>query len=418
VTAAEGYNLLSRDDLTTRSLARLVRDLGGVPELLEVREGPPVSVVVRTCGRPALLAEALASLAASTYRHVQLVLVNDGGPPVSPPADFPLPVRAVELPVRQGRAAAANAGIAAASGAFVGFLDDDDLLEPEHLATLAGLVAGTGARVVYSDAAVGVYEPDPARGWRQVERRLPYSRDFDPDLLLLDNYIPFNTLLVERELLLSCGSLDAAALDPGPLDPTLPFFEDWDLLIRLAQRAPFLHCRQVTCEYRHFRGGGHVFGERPRERPDFLATKARVLARHRDLLTAERLAVVVDRLRAEEVAAREAERGAGEAARRAERERLLAEDAFHRAHGEVTALRGERERLAVEIATLAEVAAARDRELQRLFGEEAALRRAVEERDEHLRRVYAEIERLEALLAAMRATRAWRLHEWLERRRA
>jgi LmbE family N-acetylglucosaminyl deacetylase/glycosyltransferase involved in cell wall biosynthesis len=413
VSAAEAYRALERDDLTTRSLARLVRDLGGVPELLALREGPPVSVVVRTCDRPALLAEALASLAASTYRAVELVLVTDGGPPARLPDGFPFPVRSVHLPERRGRADAANAGIAAATGAYVGFLDDDDLLEPEHLATLAGLVAGAGTRVAYTDAAVGVYAPDPERGWLQVERRLPYSRDFDADLLLLDNYIPFNTLLIERELLLAAGGPG-----PGPLDPTLPFFEDWELLIRLAQRTPFLHCRQVTCEYRHFRGGGHVFGERPRERPDFLAVKARVLDRHRGLLTAERLAAAIDRLRGEEVAAREAERGARDAARRAEQDRLLAEDAYHRTHGEAAALRGERERLLAEVATLGDVAAARERELQRLFGEEAALRRGVEEREEHLRRVYAEIERLEALLAAMRATRAWRLHEWVERRRA
>ena len=35
-------------------------------------------------------------------------------------------------------------------------------------------------------------------GWVCRERRLPYSRDFDPDVLLVDNYIPFNTLLIER----------------------------------------------------------------------------------------------------------------------------------------------------------------------------------------------------------------------------
>src|SRR5688500_12390454 len=186
---------------------------------------------------------------------------------------------------------AANAGIAAATGSFVSFLDDDDLVEPEHLATLAGLTAAAGARVVYTDAAVGVYELDPDGGWRQAERRLPYSRDLDPELLLLDNSIPFHTLLVEREL-------PRAA---GPLDPSLPFFEDWDLLIRLSRLAPFHHLARVTCEYRHFRGGGHVFGERPRERPDFLAVKQRVLERHRALLTPETLARVVDRLRAEVV---------------------------------------------------------------------------------------------------------------------
>ncbi len=50
-----------------------------MPELDSVREGPLVSIVVRTKDRPALLAEALASIAASTYRRLEVVLVNDGG---------------------------------------------------------------------------------------------------------------------------------------------------------------------------------------------------------------------------------------------------------------------------------------------------------------------------------------------------
>ena len=303
IGAAEAYTRLMLADFTTRSPSRLVRDLGGVPSLVEVREGPLVSVVVRTCERPALLAEALASLAASTYRRVELVLVNDGGGAAPVPDGFPFPVRRADLTPRRGRAGAANAGVEAATGDLVGFLDDDDLLEPEHLATLVGLLGAAGVRAAYTDAAVGVYELDE-QGWRQVERRLPYSRDFDPDLLLLDNYIPLHTLLVERELLRRAG----------PFDPDLPFFEDWDLLIRLAALAPFHHLAAVTCEYRHFRGGGHVLGERPRERPDFLAMKQRVLARHRERLTTEALARAVDRLRDEAVGAGEAAAAARHAA--------------------------------------------------------------------------------------------------------
>jgi LmbE family N-acetylglucosaminyl deacetylase len=415
VTAAEGYRELGRDDFTTRSLSRLVRELGGAPELLEVREGPLVSVIVRTCDRPALLAEALASLAASTYRRAELVLVNDGGAPPVLPDGFPFPLRRVDLAPRQGRAAAANAGVAAATGAFVGFLDDDDLVEPEHLATLAGLTAAAGARIVYTDAAVGIYELDPEAGWREVERRLPYSRDFDPDLLLLDNYIPFHTLLIERELLRAAG----------PLDVGLPFFEDWDLLIRLSRLAPFHHFAQVTCEYRHFRGGGHVFGERPRERPDFLAVKRRVLERHHALLTPELLARVVDRLRAEVVAAAEEARSSRNAAEEAAEEaarqtaaRGKAEEEYHRSRGEALALGAERERLLADLSRLEETAAGRATELTRLFAAERELRDHAADQEEHLGRCYAEIERLNGLLASMRDTRAWRLHEWLERRRA
>lgn len=411
VELAEGYRRLRPDDFTTRSPAQLVRHLGGFPEVSEVREGPLVSVIVRTRDRPELLAEALASLADGEYRRVEVVLVNDGGAPPPVPADYPLPMVRVDLAESRGRAGAAQAGVAAASGAYVAFLDDDDLAAPEHLATLAGLVQAAGVRVAYTDAAVAVYELDAtgggAGGWVCRERRLPYSRDFDPDVLLVDNYIPFNTLLIERALFAQAG----------PFDASLPFFEDWDFLIRLAAITPFHHLARVTCEYRHFRGGvHHVFGERPRERGDFLEVKARVLARHADRLRPDVLARAVDTLRSEVVDERErrasAEREAtyqrgALAATRGEldavaRQRFLWEERFHALNGELEGFRAGHAKLTAE--------------LQRLYDEERRLRAGLDDQTAHLGRTYAEIERLNRLIRDMEATRAWRLHQWLQRK--
>ncbi len=303
VKAAESYRRLTAEDFRLRGMAALIEDLGGQAKLVAVEEGPLVSVVVRTKDRPQFLAEALASVVRSTWRRLEVVLVNDGGAAPELPPDFPFLVRRVDLHPGRGRAGAANAGIAEASGEYLTFLDDDDVVEPEHFATLVALVRSKGVRVAYSDAAVGIYQLDGTCGWKEVERRLPYSRDFDPDLLLFDNYIPFHTLIFERHL------LD----DVGPLDEQLPFFEDWDFLIRLASKTPFHHLAQVTCEYRHFRGAGHhILGNRPREATDFLAMRAKVIGKHVASREPERIARVVDQLRAETVAAEEQGRNAGD----------------------------------------------------------------------------------------------------------
>jgi LmbE family N-acetylglucosaminyl deacetylase len=369
VKAAEGYRRLTVQDFVTNSRAALIRRLGGVPELHDVTDGPMISVIVRTRDRPTLLGEALASLAAGTYRRVEVIVVNDGGEPPKIPEGFPLPVAVVDLPENLGRAAAANAGLERADGEWIAFLDDDDVAEPEHLATLAGLSSAAGTRVVYTDAAVAVFELDPDSGWREVVRKLPYSRDFNPELLLFDNYIPFNTLLIERALFDEIGEFDTS----------LPFFEDWDMLIRLAAVAPFHHVPQVTAVYRHFRGGTHILGERPTERSDFLAMKARIIAKHRDRHSPEITARVVDSLRAETVAAAEAA-----ASRRSE-------------------LESERTRFEHDRASLTEAL-----ELHRS---------ALAEQDENAQRLYAEIERLNGLIEEMKGTKAWKLHRTLERLR-
>ena len=378
VRAAEAYRRLSAEDFQTRGPARLIAELGGAPQTLTVEEGPRLSVVLRTKDRPQLLAEALASLAASSYRRAEVVLVNDGGEPPGLPADFPLPIERVELATNQGRAAAANAGVAAASGDYVTFLDDDDLVEPEHLATLAGLVRAAGVRIAYSDAAVGVYELDAAEGWRCAERRLPYSRDFDPELLLFDNYIPFNTLLVERGLFAEAGDFDRE----------LPFFEDWDYLIRLSALTPFHHLARVTCEYRHFRGGGHhVLGDSSRRRADFLEMKARVLAKHAGRHTPDATARVIDRLRAEHVASEEE-------AGRLRRELRHGEERYHRLNGRLAG---------VEVHS------------QVLEESERRARADLRQREDEIRQTHNEIERLAQLIRAMESTKAWRLHQWWQR---
>jgi LmbE family N-acetylglucosaminyl deacetylase/FtsZ-binding cell division protein ZapB len=413
VKLAEGYRRLRVEDFSTRSPAQLIRHLGGFPEIAEVREGPKVSVIVRTRNRPDLLAEALDSLARQEYRRAEVVLVNDGGDPPSLPDGFPLPVVRVDLETNRGRAGAAGAGVAASTGNYVAFLDDDDLAAPEHLGALATLVQTPGVRVAYSDAAVAVYELDESAGrWVCRDRRLPYSRDFDPDVLLVDNYIPFNTLLIERGLF----------AEAGPFDPALPFFEDWDYLIRLSALTPFHHLRRVTCEYRHFRGGGHhIFGERPRERADFLSVKARVLAKHAARLGPDALARAVDTLRAEAVheredrltARREVADSRGELSElrttvdrlvreneAANRERFDWEERYHSLNGQLDAVRQENLRLRAD--------------LQRLYDQEGKLRDNLNEQLVRLKQTYGEIERLNALIKQMEASRAWRVHSWVQ----
>ena len=97
-------------------------------------DGPLFTVVVPTHDRPQLLAEALESIREQTERSWQCVVVDDAG---TIPAAIPDDPRflLIRLPTTHGPAAARNAGLAAARGQYVCFLDDDDVFVPTRLSS-------------------------------------------------------------------------------------------------------------------------------------------------------------------------------------------------------------------------------------------------------------------------------------------
>jgi glycosyltransferase involved in cell wall biosynthesis len=228
------------------------------PRRIEIVNDPlPVSVIVRTKDRQDLLTEAVASIRATGY-PVEIVVVNDGG--ARPHIDG---VTAVEHETSRGRSEAANAGVRAAKNDYIVFLDDDDLFYPEHVATLANAARGSNAAGWYSDAVSAFID-----GARRETMRI-YARDFDRELLLIDNYIPLPTLLHRR----------ADFLELGGFDPAFDLFEDWDFLIRLAQRGDFIRVPRITCEIRHIKGSGSVIGSNPEGSAAFRANTPRSWAR-------------------------------------------------------------------------------------------------------------------------------------------
>ena len=99
-------------------------------------ENPTVSVLVPVYMGERFIAEAIESALNQTYRHLEVVLVNDGSPDKS--SDVirrylsDSRVRYLEQP-NGGVAAARNSALRASSGKYVAFLDQDDLWLPDKL---------------------------------------------------------------------------------------------------------------------------------------------------------------------------------------------------------------------------------------------------------------------------------------------
>jgi GT2 family glycosyltransferase len=225
--------------------------------------GPAVSVVVRTKDRPAELRRALASVAAQTRPPRQVVIVNDGGGEIGDVVDETLPdlsVTVVEFAAGVGRSRAAQAGLEAATGDLVCFLDDDDELDADHLEALVATLRRTGGRVAHADVRCmtegSTGEPTLLAG------------PLDPWRLPFENTMPIMSVLFDRALAVEAGGFDAA----------MEYFEDWDLWLRLARLTTFEHCPRVTSTY-HVRAAESGMAGRHRWPP-----LAHIFTRHRDAI--------------------------------------------------------------------------------------------------------------------------------------
>ncbi len=188
--------------------------------------------------------KALKSIVAQTYRPVETVIVNDGGQDLDiveiQKILGDIDLRYIKLEKSAGRAHAGNTGIEHARGEYAGFLDDDDLFYPDHLAILVDVLEQYDYQAAYSDAQISYHDFDPEKTqMAEREKRLFTSKDFSYEELLVDNYIPLICLLFRKETLKRHKGFDE----------NFEVYEDWDLLIRIAEKYPFYHVPRITAEY-------------------------------------------------------------------------------------------------------------------------------------------------------------------------
>lgn len=188
--------------------------------------------------------------------------------------DVPLDYHRLEK--NMGRAHAGNVGIKNSKGRYIGFLDDDDELYPDHVSGLLSFLTGeSNYAAVYSDSEIVEREyDDEGRIIKENNRGLFKSWDFSREILLFENYIPLMCSLLGKEL------LD----DIGGFDESFELYEDWDLFIRASQKGPFYHIRKVTTKYIQWSRVQQIaFINWPNAREYYL----KVLLKHSDEITPE-----------------------------------------------------------------------------------------------------------------------------------
>ena len=232
-----------------------------------------ISVLIRTIGRQTALKDALDSLAAQSFRDFEVVVVEDGPatlaeflafysfssraeagrgaedatmsggrphPNLSPIREG-MSICYKALDANAGRSAAGNRALALAKGEYCLFLDEDDLLYPDHLHYLHEGVKQSGSGVAYSWSEERRVERD-AQGtilrtgkWKRRRRER-----FSLLQLIAGNYLPINAVLFSRTLYKRAGGFDE----------DMNCLEDWLLWLRFAAIEPRFHCvPRVTAVY-------------------------------------------------------------------------------------------------------------------------------------------------------------------------
>jgi hypothetical protein len=379
VRRAEAYHVVDPRYVRTHSAAEWAAAQGPSSGLEDAGGAVALDVVVRTRNRPHLLREALDSIKAQLHPANKVIVVNDGGESVADLCssdEYGLDLELIEFEDSRGRAAAAQAGLECATASHVVFLDDDDLMYPDHLLVLAKTVA-RGVTAPYVDAVQGLWRMTDGGDLEQISRHRTFGGDFESSLFELVNHIPLPCVALPREL----------ALEVGGFDPELEMYEDWDLLLRLVARASLVHIPRVTCEYRMIEGSGGITGANPPGSPGQLAALEGMWRRHGLLEDGGRLAEAVMSL----VAARDS---ASEEARIRDEQLMEVIGSKNGLEAELTRVRAEGERLAIKLEELK----------QRVF--------ELETTRDHLNE---EVERLEAVLEMITSSRTWRLKEFISR---
>jgi glycosyltransferase involved in cell wall biosynthesis len=205
------------------------RPRAAAPARLVSAEGALVTVLVTNFNLARYLPQCIASIGSSTYRHVEVVIVDDAS---TDPLDAeilariersagPHRVTVVRNLVNRGLSASRNIGLAAARGEFVMPLDADDCIHPRFIerATRA-LRTQPGFDVVV-----------PTAGYFSTDEAL-MNREFIDYACFLGN-APSLGLLANR---FSCATalIRADVLRRFPYDERLDSYEDWSVFLRMA----------------------------------------------------------------------------------------------------------------------------------------------------------------------------------------
>jgi len=200
-----------------------------------------ITVIIPTFNRPLLLMEALRSLSLQTFKHFDVIIINDGGSDISNYTDKwikNLNIQVINLPTNTGVSNARNKALEHARGKYVAFLDDDDVFLPNHLEVAIKTLQDENIDFTYSGALVNKERTDILN----VKHSTPYKKTYlySSGYLHIANYIHTGAIVTKN-----------FRNSEVRFDSNFKYCEDWDLWFSLYKKLgyKFKYTNQTTCIY-------------------------------------------------------------------------------------------------------------------------------------------------------------------------
>ena len=235
---------------------------------------PLISVIIPAFNCEQYLESAVRSAQAQQGCRTEIIVIDDSSTDGTTGVIDRLRSEITSLRIpNSGPGIARNTGASLAHGSWLAFLDADDLWEPDKLIRQLQAARRDDTSVVYTNTRnVGaVRDVDEIRF---SKGQMPAGSVFED--LLNDNFVTFSSVLISRSAFMAVGGFDVQC----------HACEDWDLLLRLAQRYRFSAVSEPLTRYRWANGS---FSRRHRL---FLKYKFSVVRKALDTLPGRQLSSV------------------------------------------------------------------------------------------------------------------------------
>lgn len=227
--ANEIFNLTKKDVFSFENSIMLTNKI-----FLKNDKSPKIDIILPTYNRANKIKIAIDSIINQTYPNWVLHIVNDGGEDISSIIEDYKDKRIKYYSRKHtGKPGAVNYVLKNSKNPYIAYMDDDDIVFPNHLELLLTAAIENNKEFVYSDTYLTEIKEKTGE---QLSQKIENNLDVNYEMLRFQNYINHKQILHTRKLYKKVGEYDER----------LSILIDWDYIKRLAKESEPYHVKIIT----------------------------------------------------------------------------------------------------------------------------------------------------------------------------